>query len=75
MDWRYLFQPHKVVVRLKLDNPHKVLITVTSVLKYFGTKCLTMSGIHCMILAFHLWLFRRNVCHQGRGSFSFSLLP
>ena len=30
MDQRQELQPHEVVVRLKLDNPYKVLITVTS---------------------------------------------
>lgn len=53
---------HKVVVKLKLDNLCKVLIAVTSVLKYFGIKCLKMSGLCRVILAFHLWLFRRHVC-------------
>ena len=30
MDWRWVFRPHKIVVKLKLVHPCKVLITVTN---------------------------------------------
>lgn len=75
MDWKHLLQPHKIVMKLKLDNPCKVLITVTSVLKNFGTKYFKMSGLHHVIITFHLWLFKRPVCpSKERVFFFFSLL-